>query len=99
LYFWTCTPFVVPISGDALMPAAPPRPGQHPFHLLRRGQHQPPEEPVIRSNRIFPVFNNTLHQRVSRLVREALSFSKPLAKPIGALTLFICHYKLTRAVA
>jgi insertion element IS1 protein InsB len=42
-------------------------------------------------------FNNTLRQRVSRLVREALSFSKKLAPHIGAITLFICHYNLTRA--
>ena len=44
-------------------------------------------------------FNNTLHQRVSRLVREALSFSKKLVNHIGAIKLFICHYNLTRAVA
>ena len=44
-------------------------------------------------------FNNTLRQRVSRLVREALSFSKKLAHHIGAIKLFICHYNLTRAVA
>jgi insertion element IS1 protein InsB len=44
-------------------------------------------------------FNNTLHQRVSRLVREALSFSKKLAHPIGAIKLFICHYNLTRSAA
>ena len=37
-------------------------------------------------------FNNTLRQRVSRLVREALSFSKKLANHIGAIKLFICHY-------
>jgi len=43
--------------------------------------------------------NNTLRQRVSRLVRAALSFSKKLANHLGALTLFICHYNLTRAVA
>jgi insertion element IS1 protein InsB len=42
-------------------------------------------------------FNNTLRQRVSRLVREALSFSKKLANHIGAIKLFICHYKLTKA--
>jgi insertion element IS1 protein InsB len=41
-------------------------------------------------------FNNTLRQRVSRLVREALSFSKKLAHHIGAIKLFICHYNLTR---
>ena len=44
-------------------------------------------------------FNNTLRQRVSRLVREALSFSKKLANHIGAITLFICHYNLTRVAA
>jgi insertion element IS1 protein InsB len=43
--------------------------------------------------------NNTLRQRVSRLVREALSFSKKLAHHIGAIKLFICHYNLTRAAA
>jgi insertion element IS1 protein InsB len=44
-------------------------------------------------------FNNTLRLRVSRLVREALSFSKKLANHIGAMKLFICHYNLTRAPA
>ncbi len=44
-------------------------------------------------------FHNTLRQRVSRLVREALSLSKKLANHIGAIKLFICHYNLTRAAA
>ncbi len=44
-------------------------------------------------------FKNTLRQRVSRLVREALSFSKKLANHIGAIKLFLCHYNLTRAAA
>ena len=44
-------------------------------------------------------FNNTLCQRVARLVREALSFSEQLANPIGAIKLFICHYNLTKASA
>jgi insertion element IS1 protein InsB len=44
-------------------------------------------------------FNNTLRQRVSRLVRETLSFSKILANHIGAIKYFICHYNLTRRVA
>jgi insertion element IS1 protein InsB len=44
-------------------------------------------------------FNNTLRQRVSRLVRAALSFSKKLANHIGAMKLFICHYNLTRVAA
>jgi len=42
-------------------------------------------------------FHNTLRQRVSRLVREALSFSKKLANHIGAIKIFICHDYLTRA--
>ena len=44
-------------------------------------------------------FHNTLRQRVSRLVRETLAFSKKLANPIGAITYFICHYNLTKAAA
>ena len=44
-------------------------------------------------------FNNTLRQRVSRLVRETLSFSKKLAHHIGAIKYFICHYHLTRVAA
>src|SRR5215469_4709770 len=38
--------------------------------------------------------NNTLRQRVSHLVREALAFSKELAHHIGTIKLFICHYNL-----
>jgi insertion element IS1 protein InsB len=44
-------------------------------------------------------FNNTLRQRVSRLVRDTLAFSKKLANHIGAIKYFICHYNLTRAAA
>jgi hypothetical protein len=44
-------------------------------------------------------FNNTLRQRVSRLVRDALSFSMKLATHIGAIRLFICHDNLTRVAA
>jgi insertion element IS1 protein InsB len=44
-------------------------------------------------------FNNTLRQRVSRLVRETLSFSKKLANHIGAIKYFICHDNLTKTTA
>ena len=44
-------------------------------------------------------FNNTLRQRVSRLVRETLSFSKKLAHHIGDIKYFICHYNLTITAA
>jgi insertion element IS1 protein InsB len=42
-------------------------------------------------------FNNTLRQRVSRLVRSTLAFSKNIENHIGAIRYFICHYNLTRA--
>jgi len=44
-------------------------------------------------------FNNTLRQRVSRLVRATLAFSKKLENHIGAIRYFICHYNLMRAAA
>ena len=44
-------------------------------------------------------FNNTLRQRLSRLGRETLSFSKKLANHIGAIKYFICHYNLAKAAA
>ena len=37
-------------------------------------------------------FNCTLRQRISRLVRETLSFSKKLENHIGAIWYFIHHY-------
>ncbi len=36
--------------------------------------------------------NNTLRQRVSRLVRKTLSFSKSLENHIGAVWYFVHHY-------
>jgi insertion element IS1 protein InsB len=44
-------------------------------------------------------FNCTLRQRVSRLVRATLSFSKKLANHIGAIKYFICDYNLIRHTA
>ena len=44
-------------------------------------------------------FNCTLRQRVSRLVRSTLSFSKNLANHIGAIKYFICDYNLTKSAA
>ena len=44
-------------------------------------------------------FNCTLRQRVSRLVRGTLSFSKKLSNHIGAIKYFICDYNLTRCAA
>lgn len=37
-------------------------------------------------------FNNTLRQRISRLVRKTLSFSKKLENHVGAIWYFIHYY-------
>lgn len=42
-------------------------------------------------------FNCTLRQRVSRLVRQSLSFSKKLDNHIAAIWNFVHHYNATRA--
>ena len=42
-------------------------------------------------------FNCTLRQRISRLVRKTLSFSKKLANHIGAIWYFIHHYNASLA--
>ncbi len=43
-------------------------------------------------------FNNTARQRISRLVRKSLSFSKMLENHIGALWYFVHHYNLSLLV-
>ena len=40
-------------------------------------------------------FNCTLRQRVSRLVRSTLSFSKKLENHVGAIWTFVHHYNAT----
>jgi insertion element IS1 protein InsB len=64
--------------------------------VIPAAQHKAISKLARKTNHIER-FNNTLRQRVSRLVRDALSFSKKLAHHIGAIKLFICHYNLTRA--
>ena len=44
-------------------------------------------------------FNNTMRQRVSRLVRSTLSFSKKLKNHTGAIWNFVHHYNATRLAA
>ena len=44
-------------------------------------------------------FNTTLRQRLSRLVRASLAFSKQLANHIGAIRFFLCHYHREKVVA
>jgi len=42
-------------------------------------------------------FNCTMRQRISRLVRKTLSFSKKLENHIGAIWYFIHHYNASLA--
>jgi IS1 family transposase len=64
--------------------------------VIPAAQHRAISKKARKTNHIER-FNNTLRQRVSRLVRSALSFSKKLDNHIGAIQHFICHYNLTRA--
>jgi insertion element IS1 protein InsB len=43
-------------------------------------------------------FNNTMRQRISRLVRKTLSFSKKVENHIGAIWYFIHHYNASLPV-
>jgi insertion element IS1 protein InsB len=61
-------------------------------------QHQPIGTLSRKTNHIER-FNNTLRQRVSRLVRSALSFAKTLANHSGAIKYFICNYNQLKAKA
>jgi insertion element IS1 protein InsB len=58
--------------------------------VIPAAQHRAISKSARKTNHIER-FNNTLRQRVSRLVREALSFSKKLANHIGAIKLFISY--------
>jgi insertion element IS1 protein InsB len=66
--------------------------------VLPSAQHQAITKLARKTNHIER-FNCTLRQRVSRLVRSILSFSKSLANHIGAIKYFICDYNLTRCAA
>jgi hypothetical protein len=57
------------------------------------------EQKFTSGSGFIKAFTNTLRERVSRLVREALSCSKKVANPSGVITLCICHDNLTRAAA
>ena len=66
--------------------------------VIPAGRHRAITKKARKTNHIER-FNKTLRQRVSRLVRETLSFSKKLANHIGAIKFFICHYNLVKASA
>ena len=64
--------------------------------IIPVGQHRAISKQFRKTNHIER-FNCTLRQRISRLVRAALSFSRKLANHIGAIRYFLCHYNLTLA--
>jgi insertion element IS1 protein InsB len=64
--------------------------------VIPPSQHQAITKQARKTNHIER-FHNTLRQRVSRLVRDMLSFSKKLANHVGAIKFFICHDNLANA--
>ena len=64
--------------------------------MIPAAQHKAITKSARKTNHIER-FNNTLRQRVSRLVRSTLAFSKNVENHIGAIRYFIYHYNLTRA--
>ncbi|HJW29706.1 MAG TPA: IS1 family transposase [Saprospiraceae bacterium] len=64
--------------------------------VIPAGQHRALSKQFRKTNHIERL-NCTLRQRMSRLVRAALSFSKKLDNHIGAIRYFLCHYNLTLA--
>ncbi len=59
--------------------------------VIPAAQHQVCDKGPVHTNAIVR-FNCTFRQRVSRLVRKTLSFSKKLENHIGPIKYFICHY-------
>jgi IS1 family transposase len=59
-------------------------------------QHKPIGKDARKTNHSERL-NNTLRQRVARLVRSTLAFSKNMENHIGAIRYFICHYNLAKA--
>jgi insertion element IS1 protein InsB len=65
--------------------------------VIPAAQHRAISKKARKTNHLER-FNDTLRQRVSRLVHRAMSFSKKLDNHIGAIQYFICHYNLTRVI-
>jgi insertion element IS1 protein InsB len=66
--------------------------------VIPAAQHRPISKLARKTNHVER-FNCTWRQRVSRLVRATLSFSKKLSNHIGAIRYFICDYNLTKCAA
>jgi insertion element IS1 protein InsB len=66
--------------------------------IIPSAQHRAISKLARKTNHVERL-NCTLRQRVSRLVRATLSFSKKLSNHIGAIRYFICGYNLTKCAA
>ncbi len=64
--------------------------------VIPAAQHRAMTKLALRTNHMER-FNCTLRQRVFRLVRATLSFSKNLVNHIGAIKYFICDCNLTKS--
>ncbi len=59
--------------------------------VIPNKRHKPVAKKTGKTNHIERL-NNTLRQRISRLVRKTLSFSKKIENHLGAIWNFIHHY-------
>ncbi len=59
--------------------------------VIPKSRHRPVGKNSGKTN-LIERFNCTLRQRVSRLVRKTLSFSKKLDNHVGAIWYFVHHY-------
>lgn len=59
--------------------------------VIPKKRHKPVGKETGKTNHIERL-NNTLRQRISRLVRKTLSFSKKLENHIGAIWYFVHYY-------
>ena len=66
--------------------------------IIPSAQHRAISKLACKTNHVER-FNCTLRQRVSRLARATLSFSKKLSHHIGAIRYFMCDYNLTKSAA
>jgi insertion element IS1 protein InsB len=64
--------------------------------VIPERQHQVVTKKARKTNSVERL-NGTLRQRLSRLVRATLSFSKKLKNHIGAIRYFLCQYNLELA--
>lgn len=60
-------------------------------NVIPKERHQAVSKESGKTNYIER-FNNTMSQRISRLVRETLAFSKKLENHVGAIWYFVHHY-------